>query len=218
VSPPAAILDVDGTLVDTNYHHALAWFRALRKHDLVIPLWRIHRHIGMGGDQIVAALCGEEVERTVGDDVRAAEGEEYSSMIDEVQLLPGARELVQELHERGCTIVLASSAKRGEVEHYLQLLDVEDAIDGYTTSADVDRTKPHPDLVQTALAKVGARRAVLVGDTTWDCQAAARAGIETIALLTGGFGADELRAAGARAVFESPEVLLAELGKTPLSA
>ena len=92
--PPAAILDIDGTLVDTNYHHAVAWFRAFRRLDVTLPLYRIHRHIGMGGDQLVGALAGDDFERAHGDEVRAHEGDLYRELIDEVQPLAGARELM----------------------------------------------------------------------------------------------------------------------------
>ena len=120
---PAALLDVDGTLVDTNYHHALAWYRAFRRHDIVLPLWRIHRHMGMGGDQLVGSLCGEDVEQQLGDDIRAAEKGLYMELIDEVEPLPDARRLIEVLKQRGHAVVLASSAKSEEVEHYLDLLD-----------------------------------------------------------------------------------------------
>src|SRR3954454_3385555 len=114
--PPAAILDVDGTLVDTNYHHVIAWYRAFRRHDILLPLWRIRRHIGMGGDQVVGALAGEEVERERGDDIRAAEKELYFELIDEVEPFEGARGLIETLKERGHAVVLASSAKAEEID------------------------------------------------------------------------------------------------------
>ena len=118
----AAILDVDGTLVDTNYQHALAWYRAFRQHEVVLPMWRIHRHIGMGGDQLVSALCGDEVERRIGDAIREEEGERYMELIDEVRPFDGARRLIDVLREGGHAVVLASSAKSHEVDHYLALL------------------------------------------------------------------------------------------------
>jgi HAD superfamily hydrolase (TIGR01509 family) len=213
---PVAILDIDGTLVDTNYHHALAWFRAFRQHEIVLPIWIVHRHIGMGGDQLVEALAGEEAERELGDDIRAAEKALYLAMIEEVEPLPGARELVATLKERGHTVVLASSAKANELDHYLDLLDVRDLADAWTSSADVEATKPAPDLVVAALEKAGSDAGVMVGDTPWDCKAAGAAGVPTIAVVTGGFSADELRDAGAVAVLESVEELLARLGETPL--
>jgi HAD superfamily hydrolase (TIGR01509 family) len=216
--PPAAILDIDGTLVDTNFHHAIAWYRAFRQHEIALPIWRIHRHIGMGGDQMIAALCGDRTEEEKGDDIRDAEKVLYSELIGEVEPLRGARELIEELKDRGHTVVLASSAKEDEVDHYLDLLDARDLADDWTTSADVQSTKPQPDLVNAAMEKAGTGEAVMVGDTPWDVQAAERAGIETVAVLTGGFSAAELRDAGAVAVFESIEELSEALDETPLAA
>jgi HAD superfamily hydrolase (TIGR01509 family) len=213
-----AILDIDGTLVDTNYHHAIAWYRAFRQFDLVLPLWLIHRHIGMGGDQMVAAMTDEQTEQEKGDDIRAAEKTLYLQLIDEVQPMEGSRELIEQLKARGHTVVLASSAKEDEVEHYLDLLDARELADDWTTSGDVESTKPAPDLVSAALQKAGgsADEAVMVGDTTWDVEAAAKAGVPTITVRTGGFGVDELKAAGAKAVFESVTELCQKLDETAL--
>src|SRR3954451_903083 len=215
-----AILDVDGTLVDTNYHHAIAWFRAFRRHFLTLQVWRIHRHIGMGGDQLVAALAGDEVEERLGDSIREAESELYRELIGEVQAMEGSRELIEDLKEAGNTVVLASSAKDWEVKHYIELLDAAKIVDDWTTSDDVEQTKPEPDLVHAALDKVGGRpeEAMLIGDTVWDVEAAHRAGVETLAVLTGGFSEDELRDAGAKEVFTSVEELRQSLVETPLSA
>jgi HAD superfamily hydrolase (TIGR01549 family) len=215
VPPPAAILDIDGTLVDTNYHHAIAWYRAFRQHEVVLPVWRIHRHIGMGGDQLVEALAGEEVERDRGDDIRTAEKALYLALIEEVEPLEGARDFMVDLKERGHPIVLASSAKEDEVEHYLDLLDARELANSWTTSADVEATKPEPDLVVAAVEKAGGGEAVMVGDSTWDCEAAGRAGLPTVAVLTGGFSDDELREAGAVCVFHSMPRLREHLDKTP---
>ena len=216
--PPAAILDIDGTLVDTNYQHALAWYRAFRQQGIVLPIWRIHRHIGMGGDHLVKALCGDQVEDERGDDIRAAEKVLYAELIGEVEPLEGSRELIEDLKERGHAVVLASSAKEDEVDHYLELLDARELADGWTTSDDVEATKPEPDLVQAAIEKAGGGEAVMVGDSTWDCEAAKRAGIETVAVLTGGFSEAELRDAGAVAVFLSMDDLRESLDETPLAA
>jgi HAD superfamily hydrolase (TIGR01509 family) len=216
-----AILDIDGTLVDTNYHHALAWFRALARFDLILPVWRIHRHIGMGGDQMVAALCGDDIEDKLGDDIREAEGDEYARLIGEVRTMDRSRELILALRDRGRRTVLASSAKADEVEHYLELLDAREIVDGWTTSADVEETKPAPDLVHAALERVGAdgdEPAVMVGDTPWDIKAAQKAGVPTLAVVTGGFSEQELRDAGAADVFESVADLESRLDATPFSA
>jgi HAD superfamily hydrolase (TIGR01509 family) len=212
----AAILDIDGTLVDTNYHHALAWYRAFREHDLAPPVWRIHRHVGMGGDQLVAAIAGDEVEAEHGDAIRDAEKRIYGELIGEVRPFDGARELIEALKGREHVVVLASSAKEEEVDHYLDLLDARDLADAWTTSADVETTKPAPDLIAAAMAKARVLSAVMVGDTVWDVKAAERAELKTIGVLTGGFAEAELLEAGAVAVFESPAELRENLDNTPL--
>src|SRR3712207_992014 len=175
--PPAAILDIDGTLVDTNYQHAVAWYRAFRQNDIVLPIWRIHRAIGMGGDQMVPHLIGEERAEELGDDLRASEKPLYLSLIEEVEPFEGARDFIAELKDRGSPVVLASSAKATELEHYLDLLDVRELADAWTSSDDVEQTKPSPDLVQAAMEKAGTEDAVMVGDTPWDIEAAKRAGV-----------------------------------------
>ncbi len=217
--PAAAILDVDGTLVDTNYQHALAWYRAFRRNGIVLPIWRIHRTVGMGGDQLVTALCGEATERELGDAIRSAEGDLYAELIDEVEPMEGAGELIAELKRRGHAVVLASSAKPEEVERYVEMLDAGENADGWTTSGDVDSTKPDPDLLEVALEKAraagGRDGALMVGDSAWDCEAARRAGIESVGLLTGGFAAAELSDAGAAAVFESLPELSEHLDDLP---
>jgi HAD superfamily hydrolase (TIGR01549 family) len=216
VSAVAAILDIDGTLVDSNYFHTIAWYRAMREHGQTLPMWRIHRAIGMGGDQMIAALLGDEVEDRQGDDIRDSEKERYMALIDEVQPLEGARGLIEDLKDSGHRVVLASSAKPEEVEHYLDLLDARDLADAWTTSGDVERTKPAPDLVNAALEKIGGGPAVMVGDSVYDAEAAGNAGIETVAVLTGGFSDSELLKAGARIVFGSIVELREGLSWTPL--
>lgn len=213
-----AILDIDGTLVDTNYQHAIAWYRAFRKNGIILPTWRIHRHQGMGGDQLVPTLIGEGKAQEIGEEIRAAEKELYAELIDEVEPMEGARELIGDLKKRGHAVILASSAKQEEVEHYLDLLDVAEIVDGWTTAADVEATKPAPDLVHAAMEKGNGLPGVMVGDTTFDCEAARNAGVETLAVLTGGFSPEELRAAGAVAVFESVAELRDKLGDTPFAS
>ncbi len=217
--PPAALLDVDGTLVDTNYHHAIAWYRAFRDHGVVLPLWRVHRSIGMGGDQLVPALAGEEWAEEHDEEVRDAEKKHYMELIEEVEPLPAARELIVWLKERDYSVVLASSAKEEEIDHYLDLLEARELAHAWTSSADVEETKPQPDLVHAALDKVeDSDGAVLLGDSTFDCEAAERAGVKSIAVLTGGFSDKELREAGAAGVFESTDEVLDRIDETPFAS
>ncbi|MGC5013424.1 HAD family hydrolase [Streptosporangium sp. DT93] len=213
-----AIVDVDGTLVDTNYQHALAWSRAFGRHDVWPPLWRIHRHIGMGGDQLVEAVAGEEVERRHGDALRDAWVEEFDVFLDEVRPLEGATGLLDELGRRGFTIVLASSGKPQHVEHFLDLVGGRSRCAAWTTSEDVQKAKPAPDLLKVAMDKAGGTSGVMVGDSSWDFVSARRAGIPGIGLLTGGFPDADLREAGADHVFDSLPDLIAGLDRTSLRA
>jgi len=217
VAVEAVLLDVDGTLIDSNYHHALAWYRAFRRHDVVLPMWRIHRAVGMGGDQLVPALVGRELDEEQGDDIRAARDEIYKSgLMDEVAPLEGGHELIAELKDRGLKVVLASSSPKDELERYLDLLEARELADAWTTKDDVDATKPAPDLILAALEKAQAESAVLVGDTPWDVEAASKTGVETVCVITGGWSKQELREAGAIAVFESVDELRRRLDETPL--
>jgi HAD superfamily hydrolase (TIGR01549 family) len=215
--PTAAIFDIDGTLVDTNYQHALSWYRAFRAKQYIVPVWRIHRAIGMGSDRIVAELLGEQVETEHGDQLREAEGSQYEQLIGEVEPMKGAHDLLAELNKKGHPIILASSAEEIDVEHYLELLDASDLVDAYTTSADVRASKPEPDIVHAAIEKAGGGAAVMIGDSTWDCKAATRAEIPSIAVLTGGFSEQELTEAGASVVFDSVEHLRQHLHDVSLS-
>lgn len=216
-TPDTAVLDVDGTLVDTNYQHALAWFRAFARFDVTLPVWRLHRAIGMGGDQLVAAVAGDEFERSHGDAAREAWVEEFEPLRPEVRPFDGARDLLVELGRRGWTVVLASSGKADHVEGYLDLLDARELCAGWTTSDDAEATKPAPDLLQVAVERVSGRSGVLLGDSTWDCEAAKNAGMPSIAVRTGGFSVEELTGAGAQTVFDSLPELMAELDGTALA-
>jgi len=207
VAHPAVLLDLDGTLVDTNYQHALCWYRAFRRHGITIPVWRLHRHVGMGGDKLVAAVAGDEVEERAGDAVRDAWEEEFDRLIDEVAALEGAHELIVALKQRGHEVVLASSSIEKHFDHFAELVGAKELADGWTTKDDVEASKPEPDLVRAALEQTDAERAVMIGDTPWDVEGARRAGIPTVCIVTGGFSEQELRDAGAAAVHESlPEL------------
>jgi HAD superfamily hydrolase (TIGR01549 family) len=207
----ALVFDVDGTLVDTNYQHALAWFRAFRRFDISPAIWRIHRAIGMGGDQLVAAVAGDDVEKSSGDDLRSAWTEEFGVFLPQVQPFEGARPLLEEVKQRGLKLVLASSGEPEHVEHYLDLIGGRELADSWTTSADAEETKPAPDLIQTAMKKMDSDNAVMIGDSVWDAEAAGRAGIGTYAVLTGGFSVEELESAGAKKVYESLQELQDDL-------
>jgi len=212
-----AVLDVDGTLADTNYQHALAWFNAFRRFDITVPIWRLHRAIGMGGDQLVTTILGEEGEDRLGEDLRSAWSEESEPLLKGAQLLPGAVELVAELGRRGNRVVLASSGEAEMTKHWLGLLGGEDVVDAWTSSADVEETKPAPDLVTVAVDKVGGGKAVMIGDSVWDIEAAGKVDTPTLAVRTGGFGREELTAAGAALVVDSLAELMHALDDTPLS-
>jgi HAD superfamily hydrolase (TIGR01549 family) len=185
-------------------------------HGVVVPMWRIHRHIGMGGDQLVPAVAGDDVEDRLGDALRSASREKFRALRAECAPLEGARELCEELKRRGRVVVLASSANQDDLDHFLDELQVRDTVDGWTTADDVEQTKPHPDVVEVALERAGTRDAVMVGDSRWDIEAAARAGLETVCVITGGWSEQELRDAGAVAVFDSLVALRESLDDTPL--
>ena len=191
----------------------MAWRRALSAHGFDVPAFRIHRLIGMGGDQLVPALLGDDAERRCGDDLRAAWKEQYEPLLGEVRSLPGAAELVRAAQGVGLRVVFASSSPPEHLERYLDLLDASELRDRATTADDVAATKPAPDLIEAALAKAGTRRAVLVGDATHDVRAAARAGVPCVCVLTGGYGEAELIAAGAERVTETAGDLVERLGE-----
>jgi HAD superfamily hydrolase (TIGR01549 family) len=196
------VLDVDGTLVDSNYHHALAWWRAFREHGYDVPAFRIHRAIGMGGDRLVAEVAGDRVETASGDDVRDTWEKQYDAVLDEIRPLPGARGLLDDLRERGLQVALASSGIPRHTRHAVDVLGAEDAATTTTTSEDAEESKPDPELLETALDRVDAEHAVMVGDSVWDVRSGHEAGIPVVALLTGGFGRAELEDAGADLVCE----------------
>jgi phosphoglycolate phosphatase len=212
------VLDVDGTLVDSVYVHVSAWMRAFRGVGVPVEGWRIHRAIGMGGDRLVAAVAGQTVEDAVGDQTRQLHDQEYDDLVSGVLPLPGADALLETLKQRGFTVVLASSGTKVQTEQALELLERSDLADAWVCSADVDSSKPAPDLVGAALERVGGGAAVMVGDAVWDVEAARRAGVDAIGLRCGGFGEAELRDAGAISVFDSPRDLVERFETSGLPA
>ncbi len=196
------LLDVDGTLVDTNHLHVIAWQRAFRGIGLELPSWELHRQVGKGGDKFVAAVAGEQVEREQGDDVRSLHGDEFGALIDEARPLPGARDLLVALRERGVTTVLASSGRAEEVDRYLDLLAARELLDGVTSSADVDASSRRPTSSRPRSPEAATcGRRCWSATPVWDGEAAARAGVGFVGLLSGGIGEAELREAGATHVY-----------------
>jgi HAD superfamily hydrolase (TIGR01549 family) len=179
-------------------------------------MWRLHRHIGMGGDQFVAAVAGDEIERRLGDALRDESRAQFQRLREECAPLEGARDLVAELKDRGHVVVLASSSNADDLDHFLDELRVRELVDGWTTADDVERTKPHPDVIHAALEQAGTDDAVMIGDSRWDVEAAANAGLETVCVITGGWSEQELRDHGAVAVFDSLPALRENLDSTPL--
>lgn len=209
--PRAAVLDVDGTLLDSVYQHTFAWSRAFRRAGHPAESWKIHRHIGMGGDRLVAAVAGEHVEESSGDEIREIWEREYDAIIDEVGPLEGARELLAGLRDRGLRVALASSSIPKHAERAFELLDAGELADVTTTSEDVEESKPDQELVAVAMERLGTRNAVMIGDAVWDVVAASHAGIPTLGVCAGGFGRGELVDAGAVDVYLGPADLLAHL-------
>ncbi len=205
----AVLLDIDGTLVDSTYHHAVAWFRAFSRHGTPPAMWAIHRAIGMGGDKLVAHVTDEETEARIGDALREAWREEYLPLRKEVVALPGATQLVAEVRARGARVAIASSGDPQFAQEAIEMLGIGDQVDVLLTSDDVDGSKPEPDLLQTTLERLGGvDRAVLVGDTVYDVESARRTGIPCLTVRTGGFGRQELEEAGAALVVDSTADLL----------
>ncbi|OZE99870.1 HAD family hydrolase [Rhodococcoides fascians] len=214
----AVLFDIDGTLVDSNYVHVDAWSRAFADAGVTVPSWRIHRCIGMDGDKLLESLVGSS------DSAAALEAKDlhtsyYQQAIARLQILPGARELLQRIDDAGLTVVLATSAPENELAHLRDLLDVEDIVSVVTSSEDADVAKPSPEIVDVALQRAGveARGAVMIGDSVWDMKASRRVGVAGIGVRCGGVPDAELRAAGAEAVYEDPADLVEHLADSPIA-
>ncbi len=214
-SAPAVLFDVDGTLVDSNYLHVAAWLRAFHAEGLPVDGWRIHRCIGMDGTRLVRTLSGD-AGQDVMERLKKGHSEFYEQSASLLATLPGARDLVRAVADRGLQVVLATSAPEDELSMLRKVLDCEGVIAAVTSSQDVETAKPKPDIVDVALerASVTAENAVFVGDAVWDCEAAARAKVTSIGLLSGGTSRAELLEAGASAVFEDAGDLLGKLDST----
>lgn len=202
------VLDVDGTLMDTNYLHVEAWARAFEKVEQRVPRSQIHKQVGKGSDKLVPELIEGEEAQEKADELH---GELYLEMQEHGTPLPGAKELIASLAERGYGVWFVTSAKPEELEHYMELLETEGRIAGVVNSSDVEESKPAPDIFELALQRAGASpdETVAVGDSVWDIEAASAAGVRTVAVLTGGaYDEEALKVAGAVEVYESCAALL----------
>ncbi|WP_338693836.1 HAD family hydrolase [Streptomyces sp. Q6] len=215
----AALFDVDGTLVDTNHLHVTAWWEAFRQAGHRVDMHDIHRSVGLGGDDLIAHLLGEDRDRDADASISAAHKTLYGTYFERLPAFESAGELLRTLAGRGRRIVLATSAGGAELGALRRAIDADDVIAGTASADDVDAGKPAPDPVEQALelAEVPAERAVFVGDTVWDMQAAARAGVVPVGLLCGGIPEEALRDAGARALFRDPADLLRRLDESPFA-
>lgn len=214
MSRPGVLLDLDGTLVDTNHLHALAWWRAFRREGRTFPLQRIHDLIGMGGDKLTVELMGRS-----DPEAESLWSEEFHRLFDEVTLLPGARELVEALHDHGLTVVLATSAPADDLDRFLDVLRIDQWIAGATSSDDADESKPDPDIFREAMDRYDLAPAttIAVGDTIWDARAAQSAGIGFVGVSSGGTHPDVLRREGAAAVYDDAADLAAHLDSGPFA-
>ncbi|QWT25133.1 HAD family hydrolase [Subtercola sp. PAMC28395] len=205
----AVLFDVDGTLVDSNYLHVDAWDRAFAAVGHPVDVWRIHRAIGMDSAMLLERLLGDDAE-ALGGDAKSGHSTFYSGSTDRLRAIGGGRELLAELNRRGLRVVLATSAPEDELKILLEVLGADDSVQAVTSAGDVGTAKPDPDIIQTALDKagVGADEAVMVGDSVWDVEAANRAGVRSIGVLSGGFGREELLTTGASAVYDDVAALL----------
>lgn len=216
----AALFDVDGTLVDSTYLHAVTWWEAFRQSGHRVPMAEIHRTIGMGSDHLIGQLLGEDRDSDEDETIRTAHGTLFAQYWERLAPLDGAAELLRACAKRGWTVVLASSAHGPELEAMRRALDAEDAITAVTSSDDVSASKPAPDLVRSALEQSGvtADSAVFIGDTVWDVRAGHRAGVPCLAVLSGGYPERDLREAGAHEVYEGPAHLVERLDSSLLAA
>ncbi|WP_068148908.1 HAD family hydrolase [Rhodococcoides corynebacterioides] len=217
-SSPAALFDIDGTLVDSNYAHVHAWTRAFREAGIPVPAWRTHRSIGMDGSKLLESLTGDA------DEDRAQHAKElhtqyYEELAPLLEPLPGTRELLAEIEHRGLQVVLATSAPENELSIVRDVLGIDDIVSESTSSEDVETAKPEPRIVDIALERAGvpADRAVFVGDSVWDVEASRSAKVACIGVRSGGISSAELRDAGAVAVYDDPADLLASLDDSPIA-
>ncbi len=218
--PRAVIFDVDGTLVDSVDLHARAWQEAFRRFGFDLPFDRVRRQIGKGSDTLIPSLLPPEDSERHHKALSKFRDEHFqATYLRAVRPFPMVRELFERCRRHGLDVVLASSGKEREVEHYTRLAGIRGLFQDRTSADDADRSKPHPDIFEAALKDLGSpdpAEVVVVGDTPYDAEAAAKAGMRTVGLLCGGFPEADLRAAGCAAVYRDPADLLADFDRSPL--
>ncbi|MEU0167564.1 HAD family hydrolase [Streptomyces iakyrus] len=215
----AAVFDVDGTLVDTNHLHVVAWWEAFRQAGHEVPMHAIHRAVGLPSTDLVAHLLGDDRDTGQDADISAGHKALYGQYFDRLPALPEAGALLRRLHRDGWTVVLATSAGGAELSALRRAIDADEAIAATASADDVDEGKPAPEPVEHALelAGVPAERAVFVGDTVWDMRAGSRAGVRCLGVLCGGIPRADLEESGADAVYADPAHLLSALGDGALA-
>ena len=212
----AVILDVDGTLVDSNDAHAHAWVEAFAEHGITVPFERVRRAIGMGGDKLMPHVAGVEEDSAVGRDISGRRASLFKDKhLPRLTPFPRVRELLERFRADDLTLAVASSAKKDELQPLLEIAGVADLIPARTSSDDAERSKPDPDIVQAALREAGvpADRSIMLGDTPYDVEAATRSRVRIVGVECGGWSREELR--GAAAVFASPADVLARYEDSP---
>jgi len=218
----AVIFDVDGTLIDTVDLHAASWREALHKWGVDVPHAQVRAQIGKGSDLLMPVFLPKEVVEAEGEEIEAYRKRIFmDDYLPRARPFPRVRDLFVRLREDRKKIVLASSAKGDELERYVELAGIGDIIQGATSSSDAEKSKPHPDIFMAALEQVApfeAGQCIVIGDTPYDAEAAGKAGLATIGLLTGGFAAEDLRAAGCLELYWDPADLLAGYESSRLTA
>ena len=217
----AVIFDVDGTLVDTNDLHTASWVEAFRRFGHELPYETVRRQMGKGGDQLIPAVLPRDVVERQGEEIKAYRGELFlREYLPRARAFPEVPALFRRVRAAGQRIVLASSSKTDEVERYKEIAGIADLIDEATTADDAERSKPSPDIFLAALERIAPippGDAMVVGDSPFDAEAAAKAGLRTVGLLCGGFPEDELRKAGFVVLYRDPADLLANYERSPLA-
>ena len=219
--PQAAIFDIDGTLVDSVDLHASAWQEALVKFGHHVTFEQARSQIGKGGDQLMPVFLSEAEQKDHGEEMEEWRGKLFKSKyLPLVRPFSAVPELLRRVHEAGLKVAAASSAKKSELEIYLDIACIKDLVNVAISSEDAEQSKPAPDIFQVALRKLGIEgpEAVVIGDTPYDAEAAREAGIPSIGMLCGGFTEEALRKGGCVAVYPGPGALLACFGASPLGA